>query len=336
MSASVETQAREWLDLRISGDMNDEQRIGFQHWMEQSEAHKLAYNQLASLWRDLSWSEALNADALAPSSHEAMRRRSFGAFVSGPRAALLGGALAACAGLAIFLSGQQMQRSSELVMASSVAPATIYETGIAEVRQVILADGSEVTLAGKSKLSVSFAEGQRRAELLAGDGYFKIAHDASRPFSVEAGHVVTRVLGTQFEINTRPAHVEVSVVEGAVEVSPVSGGQKANLTIGQRASVDRNGQIITSQFNPAQAAIWRQQRLVFVNTSLQELVDEVNQYYPQGVYLGSTDIYEAKVTTSFRIDQIETALSGVALGLDIDLTRTSAGELVLRPRSGQK
>ena len=333
----IEAQARKWLDLRISGDMNDEQRICFQHWMEQSEAHKLAYTQLANLWGDLSWSEALNADALAPSSPEALRRRSFSAFVSGPRAAaLLVGALAACAALAIFLPGQQMQSSSELVMASSVAPATIYETGIAEVRQVILADGSEVTLAGRSKLSVSFAEGQRQAKLLAGDGYFKIAHDASRPFSVEAGHVVTRVLGTQFEINTRPSHVEVSVVEGAVEVSPVSGGQKANLTIGQRASVDRSGQIITSQFNPAQAAIWRQQRLAFVNVPLQELVDEVNQYYPQGVYLGSADIYEAEVTTSFRIDQIETAISGVALGLDLDLTRTSTGELVLRPRSGKK
>ncbi|KCZ49043.1 FecR family protein [Hyphomonas pacifica] len=336
MSATVETQARKWLDLRISGDMNDEQRICFQNWMEQSEAHKLAYTQLARLWGDLSWSEALNADALAPSPREGVRRRSLGAFVSGPRAALLSGTLAACAGLAIFLSGQQMQGSSELVMASSAAPATIYETGIAEVRQVILADGSEVTLAGKSKLSVSFAEGRRQAKLLAGDGYFKISHDANRPFSVDAGHVVTRVLGTQFEINTRPAHVEVSVVEGAVEVSPVSGEQKANLTVGQRASVDRNGQIITSQFSPAQAASWRQQRLIFVNTPLQELVDEVNQYYPQGVYLGSTDIYEAEVTTSFRIDQIETAMSGIALGLDLDLIRTSADELVLRARSGQK
>src|SRR5688572_21604466 len=94
-----------------------------------------------------------------------------------------------------------------------------YETAVSEQRDVLLADGSRVTLNTDTALTVRYATSSRRVELERGEAIFAVKHDAARPFEVAARQTVTRALGTEFNVDRRSDRIRVSVIEGVVRVS---------------------------------------------------------------------------------------------------------------------
>lgn len=95
------------------------------------------------------------------------------------------------------------------------------------VQKVTLPDGSMVWLSPQSMLRVpDNFNGATRVLTLSGQGYFEVAHDAAKPFSVQAGPVQTTVLGTHFNIEAYPAesHTAVSLTQGSVAVRAHTAG----------------------------------------------------------------------------------------------------------------
>jgi transmembrane sensor len=329
ISESYEDEARKWFTRHLSGELNEATRAEFDTWLHQSGSHKRAYEAVTRLWGDLDWSEVINRDALAAEQRPVLRSRR-----RIPALGMAGGLIAAGIALGVFVLGKS-PAAHHMPSPQPLLAETLYETGVGEVRTFALADGSEVTLAGHSRLAVKQMDRHRIVELREGDGYFKVSRDEQRPFTVETAQLAVTVLGTQFEINTKPDREEVSVTEGSVEVATSDRRQKVQLSVGQRAVVNRD-QVETVSFDPSRTANWREGRLSFVNAPLQELVAETNQYYPGGIYLGAKDVSELRVTTSFRTDQAETAISGVARSLGLSVIKTDAGALVLIHSSSRK
>src|SRR5690606_12359908 len=57
-----------------------------------------------------------------------------------------------------------------------------------------------------------------REVFLTGEAFFDIKHDPNHPFIVHTGHIITKVLGTAFNINAQKEEVTVTVSRGLVEV----------------------------------------------------------------------------------------------------------------------
>jgi len=93
---------------------------------------------------------------------------------------------------------------------------------------VALLDGSSVLLRPRSRFSypVRFT-GPSRDVYLDGAAFFEVAKNPNRPFFVHTAHLVTKVLGTSFEVRARPdaANVVVTVKTGLVSVYPVGGAE---------------------------------------------------------------------------------------------------------------
>lgn len=86
---------------------------------------------------------------------------------------------------------------------------------------VTLEDGSIITLQKNAKLSYpNHFESNKRTVFLSGEAFFKIAKNANSPFFVYANEVITKVLGTSFNIkaNEDDLNVTVSVKTGRVSV----------------------------------------------------------------------------------------------------------------------
>lgn len=84
-----------------------------------------------------------------------------------------------------------------------------------------LPDGSVAYVHAGSELSFSpqYING-KRVVILDGEAYFKVKHDTSHPFVVQAGNVTTTVYGTEFNINTHASRgVAVTLISGCVGVS---------------------------------------------------------------------------------------------------------------------
>lgn len=194
-----------------------------------------------------------------------------------------------------------------------------YETRIGEQRDVILEDGSKITLNTNSAVVVRYSKSRRYLVLDHGEVLFTVAHNAARPFDVAAGGTLTRALGTEFNVDMRSAKVTVSVLDGAVQVSAPDVAGRAAI-VAPAAGVAANsvaaakGQAI--EFRPGERRLveekadlgridaWRTRHLEFSNTPLSEAVEEFNRYSTTQVVIGSPDLASVRVSGVFRIGNV--------------------------------
>jgi transmembrane sensor len=167
-----------------------------------------------------------------------------------------------------------------------------------------LPDGSLVELNTDSAVEVRFSPAQRRVRLTRGEAHFTVAKNPQIPFTVDAGGVSIRAVGTAFDVRLSPEKIDVLVTEGKVRVDsknlivhldseatnpltpPAENGFRPMVVIaGERVSVDQTSPTratVASIFVPEDdiqhALAWQRQRLEFVATPLSDIVAEFNRY----------------------------------------------------------
>jgi transmembrane sensor len=199
----IKAAARDWL-LRLSlGSPTEHERAQWAAWCAEDPRHAAAYRRFESIWQDTATLEELKPLATLPPARDPWWRRVRASLVVHPLKWGASASLtAAIAGFGLWFL---------------LTPA-YYATGIAEVREINLSDGSEVTLGARSSLEVAFRIHERRVALTSGVAFFSVSKNPSRPFIVLVGDKEVRVVGTKFEIRRDPAGMRVAVVEGTVEV----------------------------------------------------------------------------------------------------------------------
>lgn len=97
-----------------------------------------------------------------------------------------------------------------------------------DVKKVTLDDGSVVTLKPKSRIAFSKQFiADKREVYLEGEAFFNVSKDKNRPFIVYSKEVVTKVLGTSFNIRAYDTDEQITV---AVKTGKVSVYTKASET----------------------------------------------------------------------------------------------------------
>ena len=220
-----EHAALAWLSLLHDQPSSGDQAT-FSHWLRADPAHVEAYSQAQVLW------ELSEVPAQKLADEEALALQGYlNAMNTSKRARALrwSGALAMAACLLLMVcmgAGWQPSRWVDDFGAD-------YVSAPGEVKTVILADQSQVTLDADSAIAVDFSHGERHIQLRRGAGFFSVTH-TGESFVVQAGSGEARVLGTQFEVRLQPAGAQVTVLSGRVGVTPSKQGQQQILTAGQR------------------------------------------------------------------------------------------------------
>jgi transmembrane sensor len=133
----------------------------------------------------------------------------------------------------------------------SVATPTGEQTGIT------LPDGSVILLNADTQLDIDSRLFSRRFTLREGEAAFRAVH-GWRPFVVQARRTQVRSMGTVFNIRNEVDGAQVSVQEGAVEVTVDSGRVtvRASQTIETRA-----GMVSAPQPADPRSTAWQESRL---------------------------------------------------------------------------
>ena len=100
--------------------------------------------------------------------------------------------------------------------------------------QFSLPDGTTVTLNAGSKLKYDNRFGlTERVVHLEGEGYFKVAKDASKPFTVKTLYLNVFALGTEFNVKAYPDDktIETTLVEGTVEIESITDKENAEMHV---------------------------------------------------------------------------------------------------------
>lgn len=224
---------------------------------------------------------------------------------------------------------------------------THYRTQVGEQRDVILPDGSKVTLNTDTALAVRYSDERRYIVLERGEALFVVKHDTGRPFDVAAGDTLTRALGTEFNVDMRSSKVTVSVLEGAVRVAAanvVSHGTDdtgksgeagtglmpvAALAKGQAVEFHaQDRRVLEGQADLRRIDAWRTRRLEFSDTPLSEAVEEFNRYSTTRVTVGTPELGAVRVSGVFRIGDADGFLFSLQEALHVE-SRESENEIVL-------
>ena len=283
----IEEQARQWLVRLRSGQASEADAQAFACWRAQSPRHARAARELGQLWRGL----RMAAPALARAP--ARRAPSLG------RRAFLGGALAA--GVAL------LAVRPPLALWPSVGDlAADYRTGTGEQRQLALAGGAQVRMNTQTRLNLRGADDTAFIELLAGEA--QIVADGHDACTVLAGGARLQARAASFNVRCLPGgEVELSCLEGRVEVDhPL---RRTTLSASQRLRYDPAALHLAAPADSAAVLAWRRGLLLFNDTPLAQVVDELNRYRPGRIFVQSEELGLRRVQAQFSIDKLDVALA---------------------------
>lgn len=151
---------------------------------------------------------------------------------------------------------------------------TIVNTAQGEVMHFQLDDGTKVALNKGSEIAYrsDFSSRKRRVKLR-GEAYFEVTSDPVHPFTVAAGGITVRVLGTAFNVKTGRS-IETTLEKGHVVLETARGRMLADLEPGQRAVVDAETKKLTSldQTTIGKYTAWRFNHNVYEGITFPEIV----------------------------------------------------------------
>lgn len=182
-----------------------------------------------------------------------------------------------------------------------------------------LADGTKIWLNAGSRLVYPpvFPDSCRQVEIL-GEGYFEVAHDAQRPFVVEAGGVEIRVLGTSFNVSSYDNTIETTLLEGSVELT--CGEERVRLAADQQAVWNgAGGTFSVREVEARNYALWREGIFWFEDADLASIMGELTRWYGMTVVYRNPELRWLRFSVELeRYDDIELVMNKIKLTKRVD------------------
>ncbi|WP_343699459.1 FecR family protein [Caulobacter sp.] len=306
-------------DVRIETEELEQ----FAAWRRKDPANKAAYEHLEDLSQTL---RALNDDpdieAVAQQALSGSSARAKASWLRRRGRPIIGVALAAVVigGVSIALTLHQ----------------PTYSTGVGQTFSTRLEDGSRVQLNTDSRIRVRYSAGQRRIDLLRGQAYFDVAHNAARPFIVVAGDTCTRAVGTRFDVRRVGETVRVTLAQGSVEITdrdaPASTwklqpGQA--LALPERAEAKARPVTVDAKT----ATSWTTGDLTFQEQPLGEVVAELNRYSRRKIILGAGVDATRLVSGIFPAGDNDDFIAAVSSVYHLRHVARTNGDVELQPKA---
>lgn len=177
---------------------------------------------------------------------------------------------------------------SNAASGSNIVVQNVLTTPHNATAQIVLADGTEVMLnAGSRLVYPQKFSGNKREVRLQGEAYFKVHHDASRPFIVHANGVATKVLGTEFNVRAYDrSNTHVTLLQGSVLVS--ASASSVRIKPGEDALFNGTKLRVNDVDTEAFTA-WTQGEFYFDNESLVDIATQIGRWYNVSVIFQSPE-----------------------------------------------
>ena len=171
-----------------------------------------------------------------------------------------------------------------------------------------MADGTEVWLNAESTLSYTANDlSDKREVKLSGEGFFKVAKNAGKPFFVITPNQTIRVLGTSFNMKAYPGEelVTTTLEEGSIELSSTKdGGSSCKLQPGEQAIYQvKDGKTTMSKVDAPRFSAWRSEKFLFKDADLKTIITELERLYDIKIHIQNPKLASLRFRGMFSYDQ---------------------------------
>lgn len=328
-TAQTEHRAAAWLARRDSGEWSAADESALHEWLESSTVNRVSFLRLESVWEESLRLKALTA-GMAPGAGERSRwRLSSNSAENRPvRAMRATMKMVAVAAAMLAVVGVACYFSADLLSGQR------YATPVGGLKAVPLQDGSSITLNTATRIRVELTARERHIELDAGEAFFDVAKDPTRPFVVSVGRKRVIAVGTQFSVRREEGGMRVVVTDGRVRIEDKPASEYL-VEAGSLARSDTTGVRVQKRTAPENEALlsWRAGYLTFRDTPLGEAIAEFNAYNRQQITTGDPAVAAIPLTGKFRATNYEAFVRLLQEGYSIRAARVD-GRIVLSAATG--
>lgn len=232
--------------------------------------------------------------------------------------------------------------------ASEVAYST--PNAAAEKQPVVLPDGSTVTLNSGSVIRLNNDFNEHSRELtLEGEGLFRVAHNADKPFIIHTAAMDVKVLGTVFNVKAYPSdrESETSLISGSVEVTVQKDHHKIILEPNQKVTLLNDAKVPSApgisayHVAPLTKAAgeqpvelsWTQNKLVFRDNNFEDISHELERWYNVRLVFEDEAVKKFRYSATFENKNIDEVLAALQLSRHFSFRKD--GSNVIRISSQQ-
>jgi len=318
----------------LTGDISESENDQLQNWLQESVENQKIFDEVEKIWSNINTPEP---DTIPPFEEfwsklncqlETSGQRQKASILSMkkpfPKIDMLSlfggqikiGAIAAAAMLILLFGGYGLYQ--KIFKAINFQ---IYITQNSERVEQRLPDGSKVNLNSASE--IKFAKDSFdsiRTIQLTGQAFFEVI-PSGRPFFVQTKNAQIQVLGTSFDVRARDLQTRVIVKQGKVALlsKALPADSAVVLTTNEMSFCQGND----SPTSPTQVEAdyilgWIENRIVFDNTPLKEIVGELQRIYDVKIRIELTVSDELSISGEFEQEPLEEILSSVCLALDLN------------------
>ena len=294
IATAEEGEAAEWVAARRSEkDWTDERQAELDAWLTKSLANRVAYVRMDATWRRTDRLVALRKPMREPGAIQPPHQS---------RWLRIAGALGFAAIIGVVANTYLERPRPQLI-----------QTPKGGQERLTLSDGSQIELNTDTAVSVDMRERSRAVELLRGEAFFQIRHDASRPFVVTAGTRRIVDVGTKFLVRLSPESLNVALVEGKARLEGPNTQRAMLLSPGDVAVATAYATKVTrkSSRELSETLAWQHGKIVFHNRRLGDAIAELNRYGGPQLVVADADTAKLAVNGTFLTNNAE-EFAGIA------------------------
>lgn len=335
----IKEQACLWVS-RLDRGLKSDEKVELATWLAESNAHRQALLDAASLWDDMSVLNELSGLFPQPTARHTTKKRAL------PKNAVWG--IAATFLVMAIAIGVIVQRTWLNSTPEFAAVSQKVQTGVGEQKNVTLSDGSQLHLNTNSLVTVDFTSSARNIVLLKGEAHFEVAHDKTRPFSVTAGNNTVTAVGTAFNMQYVDDNAfELVVTDGKVLVKDRFKASSSNESLFGKRPVTEEGLLMfagekatvlgkvetresMSQDEIDDDLAWQQGMIVFKGEPLESVLLEIGRYTPVRFHISDNSLRKRRVAGYFKVGDIDGLLSALESSFNITYEKVTETSIELK------
>lgn len=325
----------EILDLIIrrlsKNDLGEEETIMLQQWLRESVHNQMVFNEISDIWLASAGNHPTGFDPYMALKKVQTRIQKENKKVRKKKNPIFYALRIAAFALVLLVIGG-LSYYAGIRKGKTTTGFTEIVTPPGSRSRINLPDGTQVWLNGGSNLKFNntFDETDRSVTFT-GEAYFEVKHNAKKPFVVNAGEIIVRVMGTAFNIKAYPEEetIETTLEQGSLSVEEINPDGKsvsrAILEPDQRAIFIKNNTVkeqlqISKKIDSQIYTSWKDNKLVFRNEPFKSLVLKLEKWYGITIEIEDAEINDYHFNGTFENETINDVLKIIHATLPIKYT----------------
>nr|WP_299389336.1 FecR family protein [Allomuricauda sp.] len=211
--------------------------------------------------------------------------------------------------------GAQFTSTHDLMPTTQAITQVVKENLRGKKSRITLPDGSVAYLNNNSKIKYASRFVRNREIHLEGEAYFEVKKDPTKPFLVNSHGLVTKALGTAFNIKAHKGEqVEVGLVEGKISVGPMLSNQEPGILDfpgGKATFTSEDGELNFSAYSDMDFYKWANRTLVFKAAGFDEIEETLENWYDVDITVRNLH-RSVSYTGEFPSESLESVLKRIS------------------------